>query len=115
MFVLEKLKNFIKLDENILKDIARSREEEFTLLTAHEKKEVKDQEQKRDEDYQKVLIAIDNIPDAFVLTRETIINSIDVYVSTIEDIHSYLDTKYYAERFLGCSELNFRMYWREEN
>ena len=99
MINLKELKGFLKLNDSILNNISKEREETFTCLNQKEKTELKNMYKTRDNNYNKTLIAIDNIPDGFVLTKETITKNIGTYVENIEDIHSYLDTKYYAEGF----------------
>ena len=91
-----------EFEENDLLDkIFRAREEEIYEFKEEERKLLS----KKSQDYQKIYIAIENIPDSFVETINGIKTSIENYIETLNEIQGIENEKFYKTGFSDAVNL----------
>ena len=87
-------KNEFKTND-LLDKIFKSREEEIYNFNEEERKLLL----KKSQDYKKIYIAINNVPDAFVETIQGIKTSIENYIETLSNLQGVKNKKFYKEGF----------------
>lgn len=87
--------------KDLLDEFFTTREEEIYNITDCERELVS----KKSKDYAKIYTAIENIPDGFVETIESIKTSIETYLETLTDIQGIENEKFYKFGFSDAVNL----------
>lgn len=87
------------MSESMLNEVFEKREDSIATVTQEEMAEIKDLLQTKKNDYENILIAMNNIPNAFAETKQQIEENINTHLETISFIHSYDNEKYYKIGF----------------
>lgn len=101
-----KITNIKKLmSGSMLNEIFEKREDSINSITQEEKAEIQDLLLEKKNDYANILIAINNIPNAFVETRQKIKESVDTHLEVTNFIHGYDNEKFYKIGFSDAIQL----------
>ena len=92
------------LSDDIVSELFHEREDKIYNRTIEEKKQLKQLLNKNNEDYENILIAINNVPKAFIETRELLKQNIDTEIETLNRINGYDNEKFYKIGF--CDGIN---------
>ena len=90
-------------NSDILSKIFEQRENEIYEINNNERELLS----QRKKEYLNISIALDNIPDAFKETKKSITESIEKYLSTINEIQGIENEKFYKEGFSDAIKLIF--------
>lgn len=88
-------------ENDLLDRIFRAREEEIYKFKKEERKLLA----KKSQDYKKVYIAIENIPDSFVEIIKGVKTSIENYIETLNEIQGIENEKFYKAGFSDAVNL----------
>ena len=93
------------LSKNIVQELYEKREDTIYSRTLDEKEEIKELLEKNVNDYESILKAIDNIPNAFVETRKMIRENVDNKIESMNKISGYDNEKFYKIGFYDAVNL----------
>ena len=83
------------LNDNLVSELFHKREDTIYNRTEIEKEEIKGLLDKNHKDYERILVAIENVPDAFVETKKLLKDSIDAKLEAIGEVCGYDNEKFY--------------------
>lgn len=87
--------------KSMIDKIFEQREEELYTLTVEEREMLL----KKSKNYSKIYTAIENIPQAFIETKEGIKASIENYLEILNDLQGIENKKFYQEGFSDAINL----------
>lgn len=93
--------NFELEIKSILDLFFSQREDKIYQSTENEKELL----QKKSEDYSKIYIALDNIPEVFEETRKGIETNIETYIDTLSSVQAMENEKFYKTGFSDAIKL----------
>ena len=93
------------LSEDLIKTLYEKRKDSILNQIQSDSKELDELLEKSKKGYKNILIAIDNVPDAFVKTKEFIKQTVDLQLENANCINQYNNEQFYTIGFYDAINL----------